>query len=89
MPNKTKRGLNATKSYLQEWWFTLTIGYLCFAIALFLFCVMWTTAFLGFERVGQAAFWNGVAIYEAILVAILFVFIFFGSYRKSKVSDVT
>ena len=84
-----KRGLNSIKRYLQEWWFTLTIGYLCFAIALFLFCVMLTTAFLGFASVGQAAFWNGVVIYELVLLGAVFVFVVFGSYRKSKVSDVT
>jgi hypothetical protein len=89
MPDKTKRGLNVIKCYLQEWWFPLTIGYLCFATALFLFCVMWTTAFLGVASVGQAVFWNGVVIYELVLLGVVFVFVFFGSYRKSKVFDVT
>jgi hypothetical protein len=88
MSDKPKRGLNAIKCYLQEWWFTLTIGYLCIAIGLFLFCVMWTTAFLGFASVGQTNFWSGVVVYELVLLVAFFIFVFFGSYRKSKVSDV-
>ena len=89
MPDKPKPGVKAIKRYLQEWWFTITIGYLCFAVVLFLFCVMWTTAFLGFAAVGTAVFWSGIVIYELVLVGLVFVFAFFGSYRKSKVSEVT
>ncbi len=86
MPNKPKHRIDAVKCYLQEWWYTLIIGYVSFAVGLFLFCVMWTTAFLGFHMVGQAEFWNGIIVYELSLVGALFVFIFFGSYRKSKVT---
>ncbi len=89
MPEKPNSRLTALKCYLHEWWYTLIIGYVSFAVALFLFCVMWTTAFLGFNMVGTVDFWTGVIIYELSLVGAVFVFILLGSYRKSKVVTIT
>jgi asparagine N-glycosylation enzyme membrane subunit Stt3 len=49
---------------------------------------MWTAAFSGFSQVGSMDFWTGVAAYEFILVGLVFVVAFLGSYRKKKSMDV-
>jgi hypothetical protein len=85
MSDPPKRGLNAMKRYFKEWWYTIIIAYIALAVGLFLFCIMWTVTFLGFDQLGTTVFWNGIIIYEAALVAIVFVFVFFASYRKRKV----
>ncbi len=77
----------AIKNYFREWWFTLTIGYAAFAVAVFLFCFMWTATFLGFSHVGDAVFWTGIAMYELVLLGLVFVVAFLGSYRKRKSID--
>jgi hypothetical protein len=80
----SKDVLAAMKRYVLEWWFTLVIGYVASAVGVFLFCVMMTIAFIGFSGLTSFEFWSGVVIYESILVVLLFLVIFLGSYRKKK-----